>query len=267
MLAGVWSAQPGTRSSGRQSALALRDSLAVCSHEWRIPQNTQINGTRQRGAWQVEELAQQHHDPLRHLAHSEVQKPPAGHPFSFRAPSWDQSHLPTVWPTCPNLPLRTHPASKRPGELGTLAGVSSLFVQCRPRLLRGGQHRAARHGVPDPDASHRQSKSLLRDRDELGQARSLYDNGRGAAVSAAGPRGPPDALRQDLPQWVEEIRHPSDFVCNSSALTTLRMKKLRIADDSCRFRKRYLAYSPRGKRRRGAPEKRLVQRPQRVEAG
>ncbi len=75
--------------------------------------------------------------------------------------------------------------------MGALAGVCSLFLQRRPRLLRSGQHRAARRGVPHPHASDRQSTGFLRDRGELGQAVSLYGTRRGAAVSAASPDDTP----------------------------------------------------------------------------
>ncbi len=155
---------PGTRPLGCKPALAFRYCLGMLPDQWRSPQNAQIDRARQGSTRPVAQLAQQHHDSLRHLAHSALQKPSGRHPLSFGAPPWHLTYLPTLRQARQDVSLRTSASSKRPREMGTLVGLRPLFLQCRPRLLRGGQHRTARRGIPDPDANHRQSKSLLRGR-------------------------------------------------------------------------------------------------------
>src|SRR6266566_2947027 len=158
-------------------------------------------------------LAQQHDDPLRDLAYCALQKPPGGHALPFGAPTRHIAYLPSLWQACPHLSLPASTPSQRSREMGTLARLFPLCLQCRPRLLRSGQHRTARGGVPDPDASHRQSKSLFGDRCDLGQAVSLYGTRRGAAVSAADPGGSPAGSGQNLHQWVEKILYHPLFLC------------------------------------------------------
>jgi hypothetical protein len=68
----------------------------------------------------VAQLAQHHHDPLRDLAHLALQKPPGGHPFSFRASSWHVAYLSPLWQARPNVPLRTSAPSQRSRQVGAL---------------------------------------------------------------------------------------------------------------------------------------------------
>jgi hypothetical protein len=59
-----------------------------------------VYGTRQRRARQLAQLAQQHHDPCRHLAHPQVQKPSLRPALPLRASTRHVAYLPSLWEAC-----------------------------------------------------------------------------------------------------------------------------------------------------------------------
>ncbi len=104
--------------------------VGLCPHQWGSTFNPQIHRAGQRRARQVAQLAQQHDHPRRDLAHLEVQKPPLGHTLPLGKAPWHLAHLPPLRQARPHLSLSSHTPSSRSREMGALAGVCALFLQC-----------------------------------------------------------------------------------------------------------------------------------------
>ncbi|GCE09316.1 hypothetical protein [Dictyobacter aurantiacus] len=83
----------------------------------------------------------------------------------------------------------------------------------------------------DIKAHHRTGKTPGH-HESVGSTRFLHGNVGGATVTAAGPSGPPDALRTNLLQWVESIREAPFVVCHTHHASILWLRQTKVKDNS-----------------------------------